>query len=295
MEAWGDKLKSDYLLVTDLGMVDPHTPTLTMSLRGIIHATVTLSGPRKDLHSGMHGGLAPNPATELCRLIAGLHDDKGAITVPGFYDGIRPMSDSEQRLAAGQAFDYDTYRQETGVAPEGGERERVPLERLGMRPCIDVNGLQGGFSGQGVKTIIPASASAKLTARLAAGQDPQRCLDALLDHLRRNTPDALTCTIQEAGAGGSGLRLDPDSELIMRGKQVLDALADREATYRWEGASIPVIVDLARVSGAEPLMAGFGCEEDNIHAPNESFSLERFRLGYRFAWNFFDSFRSGRG
>jgi acetylornithine deacetylase/succinyl-diaminopimelate desuccinylase-like protein len=290
MPNWKDKLKSDILLVTDLGMTSPTQPTLTMSLRGIIHMTVELSGPRTDLHSGMHGGLAPNPATAMCRLLASLHNDDGSIAVSNFYDGIQPISPTEKTLADAMAFDVETYKRNTGVEPVGGEADKTPVERLGLRPALDCNGVHSGFNGEGSKTIIPAHARAKLTARIAAGQDPQQCLTALINHLHTHSPKGLTLKISDEGVGGVGLRLDPASELISRGKTIADTLTDNEAVYRWEGASIPVIADLAAVAEAEPLMVGFGCEEDNIHAPNESFSIERFHMGYTFAKRFFQSF-----
>jgi acetylornithine deacetylase/succinyl-diaminopimelate desuccinylase-like protein len=210
--------------------------------------------------------------------------------VSGFYDGILPVTPTEKTLADAMEFDEETYKRNTGVAPVGGEADKTPVERLGLRPALDCNGLHSGFNGEGSKTIIPAHARSKLTARIAAGQDPQKCLTSLMDHLHTHSPKGLTLTISEEGVGGVGLRLDPSSELISRGKAIADTLTDNDAVYRWEGASIPVIADLAAVAEAEPLMIGFGCEEDNIHAPNESFSIERFHMGYTFAKRFFQSF-----
>ena len=290
MPAWKDRLRSDVLLVTDLGMLAPDQPTLTMSLRGIIHATVEISGPRTDLHSGMHGGLAPNPANALCRLLTTLHNEDGSIAIPAFYEGIRPTTAQERLLAESMPFDADRYERATGVPPLGGEGRLSAIERLGLRPCLDCNGMNSGFNGHGVKTIIPAIARAKLTARLPAGLNPQVCLDALIAHLESRAPKGLKLHIMDYGVGGSGLRLDPGSDIIARGKQIADTLSDQPARYRWEGASIPVIVGLAEISEAQTLMVGFGCEEDNIHAPNESFSLERFHMGYTFALRFFESY-----
>ncbi|MCE9612794.1 MAG: M20/M25/M40 family metallo-hydrolase [Lentisphaerae bacterium] len=280
MTEWRERLQADLLLITDIAMDGPRTPTITMGLRGLIHLTAELSGPLRDLHSGAHGGVAPNPALELPRLLATLHARDGVIAVPGFYDGVQPISPEEKVLALSMPFDPELYRRQTGVPPTGGERGRPVAERLGLRPCIDVNGIHAGFDGPGVKTIIPAKARAKLTARLAAGQDPALCLAALEAHLRQHAPEGLTLTIVEKGVGGPGFRLSPQSEWIARAAATLRGMYNTEPTRRWEGASIPVIAGLARVSGAEPLLVGFGLEEDSIHAPNESFALEQFRNGY---------------
>jgi acetylornithine deacetylase/succinyl-diaminopimelate desuccinylase-like protein len=282
MPGWRDLLQADLLLVTDIGMDGPREPRITMGLRGLIHLTVEVTGPVRDLHSGTHGGVAPNPALALARLLAGLHDADGRITVPGFYDGILAVRPSEQALAAAVPFDAGAYRKATGVPPLGGERALPVAERLGLRPCLDVNGLRSGFDGPGSKTIIPAVARAKLTARLAAGQDPAACLAALVAHLLGQAPEGLTVRITEQGVGGAGFRLDPHSPWTQRARQALHALYGVDPIPRWEGASIPVIAELARISGAEPLLVGFGLEEDSIHAPNESFAIEQFRNGYRF-------------
>jgi acetylornithine deacetylase/succinyl-diaminopimelate desuccinylase-like protein len=280
MPAWTDLLRADVLLVTDIGMEGPRQPTITLGLRGLVSLTVEVAGPARDLHSGTHGGIAPNPALALARLLAGLHDADGLITVPGFYESAAPPSAAELLEARSSPFDAAAYRRATGVPPTGGERTRHPAERLGFRPSIDVNGMRSGFDGPGTKTIIPATARAKLTARLAAGQDPAACLAALAEHLLKNAPEGLTVRVIEQGVGGPGLRLDPRSPWITRAKDTLRALYGVEPTQRWEGASIPVIAELARVSGAEPLLVGFGLEADSIHAPNESFALEQFRMGY---------------
>lgn len=282
MGAWRDQLAADLLLVTDIGMDGPRIPTITLSLRGLIHLTVEISGPLRDLHSGTHGGVAPNPAIALARMIASLHSAHGDIAVRGFYDGVQAPSQAELALIRFIPFDPDAYRKATGVPPSGGERALPVPERLGLRPSLEVNGMRSGFDGAGVKTIIPATARAKFTARLAAGQNPAACLAALEAHLHAQVPDGLKLTIVEKGVGGSGFRLNPESAWVSRATEVLQNIYGVAPVRRWEGASIPVIAELARVSGAEPLLVGFGLEEDAIHAPNESFALEQFRNGYRY-------------
>ena len=183
-------------------------------------------------------------------------------------------------LAAADPFDAEVYQRETGVPPTGGEKRFTARERAGFRPSLDVNGIHSGYAGAGVKTIIPSSAGAKLTARLVAGQDPETALNAIIQHLTEQVPDGLTLTITERGIGGPGFRLDPNSSLLHRAKTVLDGLSEQETVFLWEGASIPIVSGLSTASGAEPLLVGFGCEADNIHAPNESFSLAQFKKGF---------------
>lgn len=289
MDQWGDLLKADVLLITDMMAEGPQQPTITLGLRGMIHLTVEVTGARHDLHSGVHGGVAPNPAIGLARLLSTLHDDQGHITVNGFGDAIRPPTGEERDLAGALAFDAAAYERQIGVPPTGGERDLPVPERLAFRPAIEINGLRSGFDGPGTKTIIPARAMAKLTARLAAGQDPAASLAAIERHLHAHLPAGLSLVIPEKGVGGPGFRLRPDSPWIQRARNVLRAQFGREPTQRWEGASIPVIAGLWRVSGAEPLLAGFGLEEDCVHAPNESFGIEQFHQGFLYVATFLSS------
>ena len=277
---WRERVQADLLMVTDTNTILPGVPTIVMGLRGIVHATVSLSGPDHDLHSGIHGGLAPNPAQEMARLVASLHDNSGRIAVPGFYGGVRTPSPEERRLARTPPFDAEAYRSRTGVPPNGGERDIGPAERVGFRPSIDINGIHSGYGGAGTKTIIPSCATAKLTARLVPDQDPDACLAAIVGHLQRHAPEGLILEVTESGIGGPGFRLDPTSPTVARATAVLDRLTGHETALHWEGASIPIVSELARTAGAEPLLVGFGTEEDRAHAPNESFSIEQFRLGY---------------
>jgi acetylornithine deacetylase/succinyl-diaminopimelate desuccinylase-like protein len=283
LPGWRDRLKADVLMVTDTGQVPSRAPTIVMGLRGMLHLTVVLRGARHDLHSGVHGGRAPNAAQGMTRLLASLDNPDGSVAVRGFYDGVAPPSPRERALAAASASSAADYEAMTGVQPLAGEQDFAPEERVGFRPCLDVNGLRAGYDGAGTKTIIPARALAKLTARLVPAQDPDACLRAIVAHLERHTPAGLRLEIPEKGVGGPGFRLNPDSALIAKAQKVLDTLGEQKTVFLWEGASVPVVTALSQVSGAEPLLVGFGREEDCVHAPNESFSIEQFRLGYLYA------------
>lgn len=277
---WEDQLRADVLLVTDAGTDPSGAPTLTMGLRGICGLTFRLRGASRDLHSGGHGGAAPNPAEGLARLIASLHHPDGRVAVRGFYDSVRDPTEEERCLANSPPLDEEDYRRLTGVAPVAGEPGFTIRERIGLRPALDLNGLHAGYAGPGMKTIIPACAEAKLTARLVPNQEPRALLDAIVEHLRLHTPRGLTIEILEEHVGGAALRLDPSSPRQQRAAAALRSVTGQDVVFRWEGGSIPVVGALSRVSGAEPILAGFGREEDRVHAPNESFSLEQFRRGF---------------
>ena len=273
-------LKADLVMAADTSAVSSGAPTLTMGLRGIVHLTAVVSGPDHDLHSGVHGGRIPNPTTALCRLVASLHHDDGRVAVEGFYDGVREPTAEERRLANAEPLDPDWYKSVTGIAPVGGEQQYTPVERSGFRPAIDLNGFHSGYGGAGSKTIIAASAMAKISARLVPGQKPERILKLIGDHLQKRVPDGLTLTITEQGVGGPAIRTTLDSPAVMVARKVLGEISPLPTAFRWEGASIPILSHLPAIAGGEALLVGFGSEEDNIHAPNESYSILQFRMGY---------------
>jgi len=276
-------LKADVLVVADVDAVSLDTPAIVMGLRGILGLTAMLTGSDHDLHSGSHGGAAPNPATAIARLIATLHHPDGRIAVKGYYDDVRKPSARERRLAGAGQPSSATYVKEAGVSPVGGEQGLTLAERIGFRPTIDINGIHSGYGGAKSKTIIPFEAMVKITSRLVAGQDPKRCRAAIVRHLKAHTPRGLKLEISEGGAGAAAFRAELDSPIIKIAKAVLDEVSGGRTVFRWHGASVPIVPALARVSGAAPILAGFGLEDDHIHAPNESFSLAQFRLGYLYA------------
>lgn len=278
-----ERIGADLLMVCDTGMDASGRPAITAGLRGIVHLTVTVTGPDHDLHSGLHGGLAPNPVQELARLLTCLHDAQGRIDVPGFYDDLIPPLPEESRLAEAQPLDADGYLQATGVLPLGGEYGRTPAERVGFDPTVEINGFNGGYAGEGMKTIIPSTATAKISARLCPGQDPATSLEQIIQHLERHRPRRCRMEISERRIGGGGFRLDINSPWISEARKVLETLDTRGALLKWEGASIPIVAALREAAGAEAVLVGFGREEDRIHAPNESFSLVQFEQGFMYA------------
>ncbi|MCB0311143.1 MAG: M20/M25/M40 family metallo-hydrolase [Bdellovibrionales bacterium] len=280
LPTWGEKVKGDILMVCDTGMYRAGLPAITMGLRGMVACTATLKGPRTDLHSGVHGGVVLNPATEMARLLSSLHHADGSIAVEGYYADVRPASEREIKLAEQNGLDIKRYEESVGVPAVGGEHSYGPYERRGFRPTLEINGIHSGYGGPGTKTIIPSVATAKLSSRLAKGQNPKKALKLLSDHLMEHTPPGLTLEITDCDTGCEAVRVSPDSPIVKKAAEVLEQLGEDGISYIWEGASIPIISEFVKHSGAEPLLVGFGLEEDSIHAPNESFSLEQFEQGF---------------
>jgi acetylornithine deacetylase/succinyl-diaminopimelate desuccinylase-like protein len=272
--------KADIVMAADTNTVSSGAPTITMGLRGIAHMTLVVSGPHHDLHSGVHGGLAPNPAIGLCKLIASLHTRDGRIAIDGFYEGIPAPTEEERKLANANALDPAWYQTMTGVPPAAGEQAYTPVERTGFRPAIDINGIHSGYGGIGSKTIIPASAMAKLSARLVPGQDSKRILNLIIDHLHKQLPAGLKLDITEQGMGGPAFRGNLESPFVKIARLTLGDLSPLPTAFLWEGASVPILSYLPQIAGGEAILVGFGSEEDKIHAPNESYSLNQFRSGF---------------
>ncbi len=275
------RLAADVLLVADTGKDPAGRPAIVAGLRGVIHFTVTLRGPKYDLHSGQHGGVAPNPAQGIAELVASLHHPDGSIAVEGFCDGIVDPTEAEFALATEGGFDENAYFEEVGVLPVGGERGVPAIVRNAFRPTVEVNGIHGGYGGPGSKTVIPSQALAKLSCRLVPGQRPEHVWECLKAHFERHCPRGLTVELTEMTGCEPGFRLPIDSPVTRVAHDILDAFDDRGAVFTWEGASIPIVAKLRDLTGAAPLLVGFGLQEDRIHCPNESFSLAQFRDAFR--------------
>lgn len=279
----GDRLRSDVLLVSDTGAAADLRPAIVAGLRGVSHFTVNLAAANCDLHSGRYGGIAPNAAQGIAELMASLHNPDGSIAVRGFCDGIVPPTDDELALAEVSAMDDAAYERETGVAPVGGERGLSVTERNSFRPTIEVNGIHSGYGGPGSKTVIPCSATAKLSMRLVPMQNPKDCLELVVRHLRQRLPMGMKMTVDEITGEAPAMRLPLKSPVFRLAADVLGEIDGRGAVFQWDGASIPIVSTLARISGAAPLLVGFGQGEDRIHSPNESFSWRQFALCRRWA------------
>ena len=278
-----DRLRADVLLVCDTGAAADLQPAIIAGLRGVSHFTVRLTAATCDLHSGRYGGIAPNAAQGMAELMASLHNPDGSIAVRGFCDRVEPPTDEELAAAEAAAMSDEAYRQEMGVAPVGGEKGLSVTERNSFRPTIEVNGIHSGYGGPGSKTVIPCAALAKLSMRLVPGQNPAECMALVERHLRQHTPPGMELFIEDLTGEAPAMRLPLNSPMFRLAADVLGTLDPRGAVFQWDGASIPIVSTLARLSGAAPLLVGFGQGEDRIHSPNESFSWRQFMLCRRWA------------
>jgi acetylornithine deacetylase/succinyl-diaminopimelate desuccinylase-like protein len=281
------RLAADVLLVADTGKDPAGRPAIVAGLRGVIHFTVTLRGPKYDLHSGQHGGLAPNPAQGMAQLLASLHDANGKIAVAGFCDDIQQPTEAEFNLATAEPFDEAAYQAEVGVLPVGGEVGVPAIVRNAFHPTIEINGIHTGYGGPGSKTVIPSEAIAKISCRLVPGQIPATIWTVLEAHLQKHCPRGLTLELTDVTGCEPGFRLPIDSPITRIAQALLNTFDTRGSVLTWEGASIPIVARLRDITGAAPLLVGFGMQEDRIHCPNESYSMAQFIDGVRWGGQIF--------
>lgn len=271
-------LKADICAVSDTGMLGPGIPTLTYGLRGISCLEFKVHGPSLDLHSGVYGGAVANPATIVARLVASLHDDEGRIQIAEFYDQVEPLADWEREMWASLPDGDAATLQETGAPGLWGEAGYTALEQRWGRPTAEVNGIGGGYQGEGSKTVIPRAAMAKLSFRLVPHQDPQLVLELAAEHLRRHCPDS--CRIEiEKGHVGPAYVMDPHSPFGKAAQKALAETFDDEPRLIREGGSIPIIQSIKDVLGIDSLLLGLALPDCQIHAPNENFTVENFEKG----------------
>lgn len=273
-------LRCDAVVISDTGMPSLKHPALTYALRGVVALEIKLSGPSRDLHSGIYGGSVENPAMALCQLLAKLRDRHGRITVPGFYDDVLPLSRYERKQFARLPIPAQAYRKSTGVPKLFGERGYTHLEQRAARPTLEINGLTSGYQGHGSKTIIPAWASAKLTMRLVPDQTPDRILSLTMRHLHELCPPTVRLEI-EKGHGGEPYIVSPTDAKAQAALRALKAAFRREPVLLREGGSIPIVTDFKKILGADTLLLGLALPDDNLHSPNEKFNLDAFAGGMR--------------
>lgn len=274
------KLKADVGVISDTSQFGPEKPAITYGLRGIVACEVTLRGPSQDLHSGVFGGSIANPVNALARIVAGLHDDNGRVTIPGFYDDIPAMADSERKQIASLPFDETAYLKELGADATWGEAGFTTLERRWCRPTCDVNGIKGGYQGEGPKTIIPATATAKITCRLVPNQNPDKIVAGLEKKLRELCRPGLRLEFKN-WHGCPAFVFDPNSPYMGAAKAAIATAFGVEPVFIREGGSIPVVASFRDILGLDTLLLGWGQNTDNLHSPNEHFSLADFARGTR--------------
>jgi acetylornithine deacetylase/succinyl-diaminopimelate desuccinylase-like protein len=274
-------------MVCDTGVIQPSQPTITMGLRGTAHFELQVHGPKYDLHSGVYGGVVLNPLQALTSIVASLYNKDGSVAVPGFYDHVKPVSDEDKKLANSAPINVGDMQEMLGVSLAGGERGVPVMERRGFRPTLELNGIGGGYQGAGGKTVIPSHAFAKFSMRLVKGQEPQETFDIVVRHLEQMRVEGVRIEVHDKVVSGPALSISSLSPVIKKAREAIVKAFGQEPVYLWEGASIPIVAKLAVVSGADPLLVGFGEEGDKIHAPDESFSLRQLQEGFRYVTSFF--------
>ena len=280
LHAHAEELKADFALVCDTDMWDRETPSICTSLRGLVGEEVVIKAANRDLHSGMYGGPAANPIRVLAKILAEMHDENGRVTLPGFYDGVEDTP--PEVLASWETLGTtaETFLGPVGLSVPAGEKGRSVLEMIWARPTAEFNGISGGYTGKGFKTVIAAEATAKVSFRLVHGQDPVKIRAAFREFVSSRLP--ADCTVEFHPHGGSpAIRLSYDSPFLAAAQKALSDEWPKPAVMTGGGGSIPVVGDFQTILGMESLLVGFGLADDRIHSPNEKYDLASFAKGQR--------------
>ena len=280
-------LKSDVILVSDTTMISEKVPSINCGMRGMAYLEVTLTGPDKDLHSGHYGGTVANPIQTLCDIISSLIDKDGRVTVPGFYDDVVELSRADRAQLARAPFDMEEFKSSVGVKALRGEKGYTPLERIGIRPCLDVCGIWGGYIGEGAKTVLPSVAHAKISMRLVPNQSSAKITRLFKKHLEKIAPKYCRIEVKPC-EGGEGFLIPISSPAFQAASKAMTEVYGVQPVPSRGGGSIAVLADMQKILGVDPLLMGFGLERDTIHSPNESYLLKQFFAGMESIAKFYE-------
>jgi len=275
-----DELRADLALVCDTGMWDAQTPSIILSLRGLMHDEIVIHAADRDLHSGYYGGAAANPLHVLSKIIAGVHDDNGRVAIPGFYDGVNEPPDYVKAAWSKLDLTPENFLKPIGLEIPSGEKDRLLIELISSRPTFEVNGMWGGYIGEGSKTVIPSIATAKISCRLVADQDPIQVRDAVRAYIHSKVP--ADCRVEFLGGEGSpAVAVAHDNPDLAKAARALGEEWGTTPVTVGEGGSIPIVGAFKKVLGQDTLLVGFSLDDDRIHSPNEKYDLTSFHKGIR--------------
>ena len=289
-----DMLAADIILVSDTGMIDEDTPSITTGLRGLTYVEVEVTGPNKDLHSGLFGGAVANPINILTKMIASLHDEKNHITIPGFYKDVEKVHKKERKLLNQAPFSKKKYKEALEIDRLHGEKGYTTIERTGIRPTLDVNGIWGGYTGEGAKTVIPSKAYAKISMRLVPNQDHVKIGKLFKKHFKKIAPKSVDVKVKVLH-GGQGYVCPIDIPAYKAAEKAYEETYGKKPVPVRSGGSIPVISTFEEVLGIKSILMGFGLESDAIHSPNENYPLKQFFNGIETITYFYKYFGQSSG
>lgn len=273
-----EKLKANIVLVSDTSMISMDSPSIESGLRGLTAVEIEVTGPNRDLHSGVYGGAVANPLNILCKMVASLHDENGHITIPGFYDAVVELSDDERKKLNLAPFNLDEYKKDLGIKEVWGEKGYTTLERTGVRPTLDLNGIWGGYQGEGSKTVLPSKANAKITMRLVPNQRPADISALFVKHFNSIAPDWVTVKVTP-GHGGEPVVTPTDSPAYLAAAKAIKTTFGKDPIPTRGGGSIPIVALFEKTLGLKTVLLGFGLDNDNIHSPNEKYDVFNFYKG----------------
>ena len=272
------KLKADVILISDTSLISLDQPSITVGLRGLSYMEVEVTGPNRDLHSGVYGGAVANPANILSKMIASLHDENGRVTIPNFYDKVIDLSASDREALNKAPFNLDEYKKELGIDEIKGEKGYTTLERTGIRPTLDVNGIWGGYTGEGAKTVLPSKASAKISMRLVPNQRPAEITELFTKHLISIAPKSVKVKVI-AHHGGEAAVTPSDSKAFKAASQAFEEVWGKTPIPTRDGGSIPIVALFKKELGLDTVLMGFGLDTDALHSPNEHYGIKNFLIG----------------
>ncbi len=281
LKANSAELSRAVALVCDTGMWDPDTPAISTRLRGLAHEEVTIIGPRIDLHSGFYGGAAHNPIHVLMKILSDMRGEDGGITIPGFYDGVAELPEATAKQWQGLNFDEARFLGDVGLTTPAGEKGRSVLEMTWSRPTLEVNGIFGGYTGKGTKTVIPSEATAKVSMRLVGRQDPDHVIKVFRTFVEERLPDGCQVRWGGRGEGSPGIEIPEDNPWLKKASKALEDEWNKPAVMMGCGGSIPVVRAFEDILGMKSLLVGFGLPDDALHSPNEKYNLKCFHKGIR--------------